>query len=70
MIPKWVAEFIIALSVGLIEAFKPKPEELERMKANEKTKALIRFINDGYPGYVLSDPDKPREWGNTASKVD
>ena len=70
MIPKWAAEFIIALSVGLIEAFKPKPEEIERMKANEKTKNLIRYINDGYPGYVLSDPDRTREWGDTATKVD
>jgi hypothetical protein len=69
MIPKWAAEFILALAVGLIEVFKPKPEELERMKVNEKTKALIKFINDGYPGYILSDPTRKNEWGDTATHI-
>lgn len=63
MIPKWVAEFIIALSVGLIEAFKPKPEELERMNANERTKNLLRYINAGYPGFELSESAKNDKWG-------
>jgi hypothetical protein len=69
MIPKWIAEFVLMLAIGIIEKMKPSPEELERMSHNEKVKKLANFINDGYPGYILSDPAHPGEWGDTATKV-
>ena len=70
MIPKWVAELILALACGIIEKMKPTPEEIERMSNNEKVKKLANYINSGYPGYELPMSAVGDKWGDTATKVE
>lgn len=63
MIPKWIAEFVLTLALGIIESMKPKPEEIERMSNNAKVRAMASFISAGYPGYELPDSAKQDRWG-------
>lgn len=70
MIPKWVAEFIIMLAIGIIEKMKPTPEEVERMSHNEKVRKLATYINAGYPGFELPVGTTRDVWGESITKVD
>lgn len=69
MIAKFGAIFLVQLAVALIEYFKPTPEEIERMKANDKTKKVISYINSNFPGFELPDSTKSDKWGVPKAKT-
>lgn len=65
---KLLIEFVVALLLALLNNFKVSPEELERMKVNEKTRTLINFINNKYVGYELPVDAKADKWGTPTPK--
>ena len=66
---KIIIELVVALLIALVNNFKVSPEELERMKVNEKTRTLINFINNKYVGYELPVDAKTDKWGNPTAKT-